>query len=261
MLLPPSADTLPSPEDRSTPGGRVWRLRSHLPLHRRGVGASGLAVAMLAVAALGPIAPQPVSADPTPGCSPRALVANSGSDTVSVIDTTTDTISATIEIDDGAAPAAAPTGVAITPDGTTAYVPNNFNDTLSVVDIDTATVTSTIAVGTMPYGVAIAGCPTLGATIDGRLLTVTGTTFPAGSTITLDLAGTDLDTTTAAGNGTFTLTAELPCTLPTGPQILTATSDTDATATTTIDLTPCPPGPTPDNGGGQGDAVVPRFAG
>jgi len=51
----------------------------------------------------------------TPQAQTRAYVANFGSNTVSVVDTATDTVVATIPVGD-------PIGVAITPDGTRAYV-------------------------------------------------------------------------------------------------------------------------------------------
>jgi YVTN family beta-propeller protein len=52
-----------------------------------------------------------------------------------------------------------PTGVAITPDGTRAYVTNNDSDTVSVIDTTTNTVVATIPVGVGPVGVAITPLP------------------------------------------------------------------------------------------------------
>jgi YVTN family beta-propeller protein len=48
-----------------------------------------------------------------------------------------------------------PFGVAITPDGTRAYVANEFSYTVSVIDTATNTVVATIPVGLVPIGVAI----------------------------------------------------------------------------------------------------------
>jgi YVTN family beta-propeller protein len=48
-----------------------------------------------------------------------------------------------------------PFGVAITPDGTRAYVTINFPNTVSVIDTATNTVVATIPVGVGPIGVAI----------------------------------------------------------------------------------------------------------
>ncbi|MEV0946128.1 YncE family protein [Rhodococcus sp. NPDC049939] len=81
----------------------------------------------------------------------RAYVTNSGSDTVSVINTFTQRVTDTIEVGDR------PTGVAITPDGTRAYVTNSNVDTVSVISTATNTVTTTIKVGDGANAVAITG--------------------------------------------------------------------------------------------------------
>lgn len=61
----------------------------------------------------------------------RAYVANQGSGTVSVIDTSTKLVVATVPLDDG------PNGVAITPDGKHAYVSTLNNGTVAVIDTAT----------------------------------------------------------------------------------------------------------------------------
>src|SRR5713226_1135971 len=76
-----------------------------------------------------------------------AYVTNA-SGTVSVIDTTTNTVVATIPV------GLFPSGVAITPDGTRAYVTNIFNS-ISVIDTATNIVVVTIPSGQFPTGVAI----------------------------------------------------------------------------------------------------------
>lgn len=79
----------------------------------------------------------------------RAYVTNiDQANSVSVIDTVTNTVVATI-------PIAGPFGVAITPDGTHAYVTNVGSNTVSVINTATNTVATTIAVGSSPEGVAI----------------------------------------------------------------------------------------------------------
>jgi len=90
---------------------------------------------------------------------PLAWVTNTTSDTVSVIDTDTNTVIATIPVGDG------PMGVALTPDGTRAYVTNSNNDTVSVIDTADKTVITTIPVGDGPRGVAF--------TSDGQRVYVT----------------------------------------------------------------------------------------
>jgi YVTN family beta-propeller protein len=79
----------------------------------------------------------------------RAYVANSGSNDVSVIDTSTNAVIATVPV------GISPSGVAITPDATRAYVTNQGGNSVSVIATATNTVTATIGVGLLPTGVAI----------------------------------------------------------------------------------------------------------
>ncbi|MDD4250280.1 MAG: beta-propeller fold lactonase family protein, partial [Methanosarcina sp.] len=78
-----------------------------------------------------------------------AYITNQGSDSVSVIDMATKTITATIPVGDG------PSGVAVSPAGTKVYVTNSGNNTVSVINTADNTVTSTVNVGNDPYGVAV----------------------------------------------------------------------------------------------------------
>ncbi|WP_250906031.1 YncE family protein [Nonomuraea sp. NEAU-A123] len=78
-----------------------------------------------------------------------AYVANFWSDTVSVINIATNTITGTIRVGNR------PEDVAITPDGGHAYVANRGSDSVTVIDTATNTVTDTIRVGDAPTGVAI----------------------------------------------------------------------------------------------------------
>src|SRR5437899_1497939 len=81
----------------------------------------------------------------------RAAKTNT-SDTVSVIDTATNTVVATIDFPVGLGPIA----IAITPDGTRAYVTSNGSNTVTVIDTATNTVVATVTVGQGPLrGVAI----------------------------------------------------------------------------------------------------------
>jgi YVTN family beta-propeller protein len=88
------------------------------------------------------------------GAAPFAYVANEAGNTVSVIDTSTNTVvGRPIAGENGLA------GIAITPNGAYAYVTNsNYGGSGSVSVIDTATNTivgSPIPVGFFPYGIAI----------------------------------------------------------------------------------------------------------
>jgi len=79
-----------------------------------------------------------------------AYITNSGDDTVSVIDTTNNTVVNTIPV------GRKPFGVAVTPDDSKVYIANSGDNTVSVIDTATNTVTgSPIAVGTDPVGVAV----------------------------------------------------------------------------------------------------------
>jgi YVTN family beta-propeller protein len=77
----------------------------------------------------------------------KVYVANSGSfnpSTVSVIDTATNTVSATVPVGLG------PVGVAVKPDSGKVYVANEGANTVSVIDTATNTVIATIPVGNAP---------------------------------------------------------------------------------------------------------------
>ena len=76
-------------------------------------------------------------------------VANYGSNNVSVINTLTNLVVATITVGSG------PIGVAITPDGSHVYVTNYGAGTVSVITVATNVVAATVTVGTNPFGVAI----------------------------------------------------------------------------------------------------------
>jgi YVTN family beta-propeller protein len=84
----------------------------------------------------------------------NAYITNQGPEpftasTVSVIDTATNTVTATIPV------GPASIGVAASPDGSTVYVTNLGNNSVSVIDTATNTVTATIFVASGPVGVAV----------------------------------------------------------------------------------------------------------
>jgi YVTN family beta-propeller protein len=94
------------------------------------------------------VGPSPVGVAITPDGA-FAYVTNAGSDTVSVIDTATNTVTTTVTVGSG------PGGVAITPDGAFAYATNVNSGNVSVIDTASNTVTTTVPVGSYPIGVAI----------------------------------------------------------------------------------------------------------
>jgi YVTN family beta-propeller protein len=68
-----------------------------------------------------------------------------GDNTVSVINTAVDTVSATIPVGNN------PIGVSVSPDGSKVYVAEWGDDKVSVINTATNTVAATIAVGQQPY--------------------------------------------------------------------------------------------------------------
>src|SRR6266446_2039554 len=84
-----------------------------------------------------------------PSSAQMAYIANSGDNTVSVIDTSTNTVvGAPIPV---GTQHTQPTGVAVSPDGSKAYVTGS--DTVSVISVATNTVVATIPIGAR--GVAV----------------------------------------------------------------------------------------------------------
>lgn len=83
--------------------------------------------------------------------SNKIYVANSGSNNISVIDGTSNSVVATIADPNAAAPVA----VAVNPTTNTIYVANLHSDNVTVIDGATGSVIETIPVGTSPSGVAV----------------------------------------------------------------------------------------------------------
>lgn len=97
----------------------------------------------------------PLSVHSSPGgvaISPdgsHVYVTNHGSNSVDVIDTSTNTVTSTIPVGTG------PYGVVVSPDGKTVYVADNGSNSVDVINTATNAVTSTIPVDAGPYGLAI----------------------------------------------------------------------------------------------------------
>jgi YVTN family beta-propeller protein len=122
-------------------------------------------------------------------------VANSSTaNTVSVIDTATDAVTATVPV------GTVPFGLAVTPAGTRVYVANNSSNNVSVIDTATNTVIATVAVGANPaaFGVFIAP----GGSPPGTPPTITNGPPPNG---TVGVAYSF--TYTSTGSPTFSVTA------------------------------------------------------
>jgi YVTN family beta-propeller protein len=87
----------------------------------------------------------------------RAYVTDQSSNSVSVIDTASNTVFADVGV------GRVPFGVAVTPEGSRAYVTNQSSNSVSVIDTASNTVVTTVQVGSAPSGVAITpriGSPT-----------------------------------------------------------------------------------------------------
>lgn len=83
------------------------------------------------------------------GCEVLAYVTNNSDNTVSVIDTASNMVTATVPV------GTSPFGVAVSPNGKQTYVVNRIGSSVSVIDTATNTVVAFIPVGYLPYEVAI----------------------------------------------------------------------------------------------------------
>ncbi len=123
-----------------------------------------------------------------------AYISNAGSNSVSVIDTETNTVVGsplTVE--------SQPAGVAVTPDGKYAYVTNNGSNTISIIDTVTNTVIGSITLGSQPASIAV--------TPDGKYAYVTNTNIQgfAGNTVSVINTATNtvLGSPITVGSGAF----------------------------------------------------------
>jgi YVTN family beta-propeller protein len=112
-------------------------------------------------------------------------VANYGSGTVSVIDTSNHTVTATIAVGPN------PIGVAVHPTGTSVYVTNYGGASVAVIDTGTNTVTTSVPVGANPVGVAL--------TADGARALVAN--YTDGTVSILDTSSNGIVATATAGQG------------------------------------------------------------
>src|SRR3989454_4205162 len=96
----------------------------------------------------------------------RLYVANATSDTVSVIDTSADTVTATVDLSPypGAPMGSMPNAVAVSPDGKTLYVANGGNNDIAVVDTGSLAIRGLIPTAWFPSALLLSR--------DGRLLYV-----------------------------------------------------------------------------------------
>lgn len=136
-----------------------------------------------------------------PADATLAYTANSGDNTLSVIETSTNLVAQTVTVGNN------PEDIAITPNGAFAYVVNSASNDISVLETATNTVQSTVNVGNNPQSVAI--------TDNGDFAYVTN--YGSGSVSVIETAGNTVTSTVAVGsnpqgvtlspNGTFAYVA------------------------------------------------------
>src|ERR1700712_4002252 len=81
--------------------------------------------------------------------APKAYIGNFKDSTVSVVDTASGKVVATVPVATG------PHGMAMSPDGRFVYVSGDGSSSLSVIDTATDAVAQTLEVGPTPHGVAL----------------------------------------------------------------------------------------------------------
>jgi PGF-pre-PGF domain-containing protein len=126
-------------------------------------------------------------ADPVQGASPAAIYAyiSNQDGTISVLDTTNSTITATVNV------GGCPSGAAVSPDGKKVFVANYLSNTVSVITTTTNTVTANVDVGGSSSEVAV--------TPDGKKVYVT---IRGNNTVSvIDTANDTVITTVPVGNG------------------------------------------------------------
>jgi YVTN family beta-propeller protein len=139
----------------------------------------------------------------------RAIVANSGSNTVSILDIANDTLLYNVTVGNR------PVALAVSSDSTSAYVANYQDSTVSQIDLIAGSVTATVPVGGMPTSVALTSSGTLWVggvgfltEIEAQTMSVTATESTANKSIIAlaysDSLGELVATTTDAAANVYT---------------------------------------------------------
>lgn len=115
---------------------------------------------------------------------PYAFFPNTNTGSVTVIDTVDNAVVTTIGV------GSSPGGVAVSPDGSRAYVANRGSNSLSIIDVDTLSVVDTVATGLLPSGVAVSA--------DGSRVYVTN--YTSNSVSVVDTASNSVVATVPVGS-------------------------------------------------------------
>jgi gliding motility-associated-like protein len=133
----------------------------------------------------------PIIATITATPASQAYIANTSSGTVSVINTATQVVIATITAGTN------PIGVSVSPDGSKAYVTNQGSSTISVINTTTNTVIATIPVGAIPAGISVSP--------DGSRAYVTN--YSSGSVSVINTANNTVISTITVGTNPYNISA------------------------------------------------------
>lgn len=163
----------------------------------------------------------------------RAIVANSGGNTASILDLTNDTVLSTVTVGNE------PVALAVSSDGTTAYVANYGDSTVTKVNLITDTPVTTIAVGGQPTSVALtaAGVLWVGGVgflteINTQGMSVIATESTSGRTIAglgFSDAENELIATSTVGTGNVSIDEISPSSVQTGGPYATVASHSVST--------------------------------
>lgn len=108
---------------------------------------------------------------------PYAYLANRGNNTVTFVNVGTGTVSASITVPSG------PSGIAVTPNGTTAYVASSTGNSVSPINLSTKAVGTAIPVGTAPGAVAVSPNGALVYVVDVNSAQVTAISTASNSVV------------------------------------------------------------------------------
>src|SRR5205809_261187 len=168
--------------------------------------------------------------------TPQAYITNLNDNTVSVIDTASNTVTATVPV------GTFPNGVAVAPDGAHVYVANVLDGTVSVIDTGSNAVTATVPVGGVPVGVAVTpdGARVYVASFSGSTVSVIAT---ASNSVTATVAvGQSPEGVVVTPDGTRVYVANFNA----NTVSVIATASNTVTATVTVGVNPAGVAVTPD---------------